>query len=341
MNHPVPEVQQNHDLSALNTLRLPAKAEAFARFSSVSELLSLLTLAQRHNWPVRVLGGGSNVLLADDVPGLVLQSAMTSVRLLREDATHRWLAVDAGMNWHQWVQDSTEFGHGLENLALIPGSVGASPIQNIGAYGVEVADCIDSVSGIQLSSRQWRTLSAAECRFAYRDSIFKHELAGDFIVTRLVFRLSKIFEPDLSYGPLASWATAQGDAISPQALIEQVCAIRQSKLPDPVQIPNAGSFFKNPLVSVYQATQLSAQHPSLPTYPQADGRIKLAAGWLIEQAGWKGRWLGPVRMHDQQALVLTTNGAANYTDVEHLRDAVVASVNEQFGVQLEPEPQPF
>ena len=341
MNHPVPEVQQNYDLSALNTLRLPAKAEAFARFSSASELLSLLTLAQQHNWPVRVLGGGSNVLLAADVHGLVLQSAMTSVRLLREDVTHRWLAVDAGMNWHQWVQDSTEFGHGLENLALIPGSVGASPIQNIGAYGVEVADCIDSVSGIQLSSRQWRTLSATECRFAYRDSIFKHELAGDFIVTRVVFRLSKTFAPDLSYGPLASWATAQGDAISPQALIEQVCDIRQSKLPDPSQIPNAGSFFKNPLVSVYQAQELREQYPALPVYQQADGRIKLAAGWLIEQAGWKGRWLGPVRMHDQQALVLTTNGAAAYADIVQLRDAVVDSVNQQFGVQLEPEPQPF
>ena len=326
----------DQDLRTLNTLQLPARAEAFARFSSVSELLSLLDRAAANGLPLRVLGGGSNILLANNVPGLVLQSAMTGVQVLSRTAEYCRVAVDAGMNWHEWVEQSIAYGHGLENLALIPGTVGAAPVQNIGAYGVEVADCLEAVCGIQLSTRQWRCFSAAECRFAYRDSVFKHELAGDFIITKVVFRLARQFQPQLNYGPLAQLqpATAQG-------LIDAVCAIRRSKLPDPALIPNAGSFFKNPLVSAELAQQLTAQYPALPRYPQADGRSKLAAGWLIEQAGWKGRWLGPVRMHDQQALVLTTNGKATYADVAALRDAVAASVQQQFGVLLEPEPQEF
>lgn len=326
----------NQDLRALNTLQLPAQAEAFARFSSVSELLSLLDSAAANRLPIRILGGGSNILLANNVPGLVLQSAMTGVQVLSRSADYCRVAVDAGMNWHQWVEQSIAYGHGLENLALIPGTVGAAPVQNIGAYGVEVADCLEAVYGLQLSTRQWRWFSAADCRFAYRDSVFKHELAGDFIITKVVFRLSQRFQPQLNYGPLAQLQPA-----TPQELIEAVCAIRRSKLPDPALIPNAGSFFKNPLVSAERAEQLTAHYPALPRYPQADGRSKLAAGWLIEQAGWKGRWLGPVRMHDQQALVLTTNGQATYADVAALRDAVVASVQQQFGVLLEPEPQVF
>ncbi len=326
----------HHDLRAFNTLKLPAQAEAFARFSSVSELLSLLDMAASRHWPVRVLGGGSNILLARDIPGLVVQSSMTEVRVLSQDDNSCRVSVDAGMSWHDWVEQSIQYGHGLENLALIPGTVGAAPVQNIGAYGVEVADCLEAVYGIQLSTRQWRWFSNAECRFAYRDSVFKHELAGDFIITRVLFRLQRPFLPVLNYGPLA-----QLSAITPRGLIDAVCDIRRSKLPDPEQIPNAGSFFKNPLVSAAQADTLQKIHPGLPQYPQADGSRKLAAGWLIEQAGWKGRWHGPVRMHDLQALVLTTNSNATYADVAALRDAVITSVQQKFGVLLEPEPQVF
>ena len=327
---------RDFDLQHLNTLRLPARAEAFARFTSPSELLTLLDYAAQQQWPVRVLGGGSNILLADNIPGLVLQPAMMAIRCLEINDVYCRVAVDAGMNWHDWVVQSIQYGHGLENLALIPGTVGAAPVQNIGAYGVEVADCLEAVYGIQLSTRQWRWFSGAECRFSYRDSVFKQELAGDFMITRVVFRLQRQFRPRLEYGPLA-----QLQEVTPVSLIDAVCSVRRSKLPDPAHIPNAGSFFKNPVVSVEQAQQLRLQHPALPQYPQDNGYTKLAAGWLIEQAGWKGRWQGPVRMHDQQALVLTTDGSATFNHVAALRDAVVASVQKTFGVTLEPEPQVF
>lgn len=330
-----------YDLQHLNTLRLPARAQAFAEFHSMSELLSLLNAAAAHGWPVRMLGGGSNVLLSGDVPGLVIRSQMQAVTLLQQSETVSRVAVEAGMVWHDWVQLSTEFGHGLENLALIPGTVGAAPVQNIGAYGVEVADFLESVSGIQLSSRQLRTLNAAECRFAYRDSLFKRELKHDFVITRVVFRLPRNFRPDLSYGPLRDRAGRSVKGITPQELIDEVCQIRRSKLPDPQQRPNAGSFFKNPIVSTTEAARLLNDFPQMPHYPQACGQVKLAAGWLIEQAGWKGKWLGHAGMHEHQALVLVTDGQATYPAVQALQQQVVNDVWQRFGVRLEPEPQPF
>jgi len=333
-------IHYDFDLTSFNTLRLPARAQAFAEFSDVSELLSLLNKATEQSWPVRILGGGSNVLMcADTVPGLVLHSKMTAVQLLGQNKNFSRVVVEAGVNWHEWVTRSTEYGHGLENLALIPGNVGASPVQNIGAYGVEVGDCIESVSGVQLSTRQWRTLSAAECRFAYRDSIFKRELACDFIVTRVVFRLARQFAPDLSYGPLQSWAASS--VVTPAALIDEICRLRSSKLPDPKEIPNAGSFFKNPIVDSATAEQLLAQYSQAPNYPQLSGDVKLAAGWLIEQAGWKGQWRGHVGVHDRQALVLVTDGKADYRELDGLMREIQASVEEKFAVTLEPEPQPF
>lgn len=333
-------VEFNKNLKAFNTLSLPGNAAQFAQFSSVSELLSLLSYARQKKLTAKVLGGGSNVLMPEQVDGLVLQSSMQSIEILREDENSVSLKVDAGKHWHSWVVESQHYGHGIENLALIPGTVGASPIQNIGAYGVEVADVLESVEGICLSSMQLMTLSNSDCRFGYRDSIFKRELKNDFIVTSVVFCLTKSFEPNVSYGPLASWAS-QNSGFSSRDLINQVCAIRSSKLPDPAKIPNAGSFFKNPVVSAADAEKLYSQYPDLPGYPQADGSVKLAAGWLIEQAGWKGKSLGNASMHSLQALVLTTNGSAELSDVFAIRDAVASDVKEKFRVELEPEPQVF
>lgn len=333
-------IAYQQDLTQLNTLRLPCQAYALARFSSRSELLDYLDAARQNAWSVRVLGGGSNVLFTQPIDGLVLQSAMTSICLLHEDSDYRWVAVDAGVNWHEWVKRSVAYGHGLENLALIPGSVGAAPVQNIGAYGVEVAQCIDQVEGVQLSTGQWRVLSAPECRFGYRDSVFKHELQQDFIITRVVFRLARVFAPQLQYGPLQQWAQ-QSASVTPDALMAEICRIRQSKLPDPSVIPNAGSFFKNPLVSQATAKALLQRFPDVVHYPQGTQGVKLAAGWLIERSGWKGRWLGNAGMHKDQALVLVTNGRATYDDVLALQQEVIASVKEGFGVELEPEPQPF
>ena len=333
-------IEKLKDLQSFNTLKLPSKAKNFSEFDSLSDLLTLVQVAEKNNLSVKVLGGGSNVIMPPEVDGLVLKPSMQGVQLLRENSEFRWLRVEAGKGWHQWVLESQAYGHGLENLALIPGTVGASPIQNIGAYGVEVADVLDSVQGICLSSHQLMALNNADCRFAYRDSIFKRELKNDFIVTSVVFRLAKKFDPKVSYGPLAHWAK-ENEGFSSQQLIDQVCAVRASKLPDPRVIPNAGSFFKNPLVTKEFASRLISKYPSLPSYPQGNGQVKLAAGWLIEQAGWKGKQLGNAAMHSLQALVLTTNGNANLGDVFLIRDAVAMAVFEMFSVELEAEPQVF
>lgn len=332
-------MMRDTDLKPFNTLRLPGHAAAFAQFSSVSELLTLLEQAAVQHMAVKVIGGGSNILLAGDIQALVVQSAMTGVQVLSETADVLRVAVDGGKNWHDWVCESAALGHGLENLALIPGTVGAAPVQNIGAYGVEVAQCLDSVVGLQLSTRQLRVLSVAECGFGYRDSVFKRELAQDFIILRVVFRLTKTFAPDLSYGPLQQWA--ENAEVTPGSLIAEVCRVRRSKLPDPAVVANAGSFFKNPVVSNERAAQLKEKYPRLPLYPQPGDCTKLAAGWLIEQAGWKGKWLRNAGMHSEQALVLVTNGFATYADVTALKDAVVTDVFTRFGVRLEAEPQPF
>ncbi|MBE0483730.1 MAG: UDP-N-acetylmuramate dehydrogenase [Bacterioplanes sp.] len=333
------DIHTNTDLRLHNTLSLPAKAEFFATFHSVPELLSILRWTEQHELPLRILGGGSNVLMRPLVSGVVLRSGMRAIQPLNNDGSHCWVAVDAGVNWHDWVVASRTWGFGLENLALIPGTVGASPIQNIGAYGVEVADCIEHVEGIQRSTQQWHRWSANDCRFGYRDSLFKHELADDVIITRVVFRLSKHFQPTLSYGPLQS-LQEQHD-LTPEQLVDAICRIRRSKLPDPASIPNAGSFFKNPLVSNQVAQSLLQQYPTMPVYWQPNNQAKLAAGWLIEQVGWRGRGLSHAKMHDQQALVLTTDGNASLADVEALQVAVQGAVMSQFSVTLEPEPQYF
>ncbi len=332
-------IRHNVSLRPFNTLRLSANAAAFAEFASVSELLSLYRWAAMQHLPIKIIGGGSNVLLASDVNALVLRSVMKTVSVLTDTPEYCIVSVDAGVNWHEWVCESTRFGSGLENLAFIPGTVGAAPVQNIGAYGVEVSECLEAIIGFCLSTGQLQTLSADDCRFGYRDSVFKRELREDFVILRVLFRLQKEFRPVLSYGPVAQWARER--IVTPQALIDEIVAIRSAKLPDPGSIPNAGSFFKNPVVKGAMAAQLRARFPGIPEYRQPDGSVKLAAGWLIEKSGWKGRWQGNVGMHKDQALVLVTNGEARYSDLQGLVEQVQTDVEREFGVRLEPEPQPF
>lgn len=331
-------IYSQYDLSAHNTLRLPGKAQAFASFSSLEKLQELLHWAQTKQLPLKILGQGSNILLSGDVNALVLNSHMQAITVVEQTATTISVAVDAGLAWHDWVIKSLDYGHGLENLALIPGTVGAAPVQNIGAYGVEVGRFIQALEGMDVATGQIHTLSAVDCEFAYRDSIFKRQLAGQFFITRVIFCLPLQFNPVLDYGPLAKLERA---TLTGESLLAAVCDIRRSKLPNPEHIPNAGSFFKNPLVSAAQSTALLAQYPDLPHYPQDDGQVKLAAGWLIEQTGFKGQWRGNVRMHEAQALVLTTNGQASFAEVIRLRDAVVHAVQQRFAVTLEAEPQIF
>jgi UDP-N-acetylmuramate dehydrogenase len=330
-------VRSEVSLSKLNTLRLKGHAKAFSTFSSFESLVALQRYAQQLNLPIRVLGGGSNILLAEHVNALVVQSSAKTINLIHEDDTNAWVDVDAGVDWHQWVCASNQYGYGLENLALIPGLVGAAPVQNIGAYGVEVGELIEHVVGYQLSTKQLRTLTADECRFSYRQSVFKREFKNDFVILRVRFRLSKIFSPKLNYAPLDALDIIK---LTSEALIQAVVDVRNSKLPDPALIPNAGSFFHNPVVSTGLAEVLHQQYPAMPQYPQTVG-VKLAAGWLIDQCGYKGKAIGPVAMYEKQALVLTTQEGATLAHVRALQEAVQYSVNSEFGVWLEPEPQVF
>lgn len=348
------------NLSKFNTLSLPGDAQYFCRFSSVSELLSLLNFAKNEQLKTKVLGGGSNIILQPHVSGLVIQSAMQQVVKLVENDDSITYAVDAGLTWHEWVLKSIELGaYGLENLALIPGTVGASPVQNIGAYGIEVGQSIEEVRGLQLSSGQWMSFSREQCDFSYRDSVFKKQFKNDFLITRVVFKLSKVFKPQISYAPLRQMAEkflstpnlgvdANPRALTAQQIAGWVIEVRNSKLPDPKKIPNAGSFFTNPIISKSQADKLLEQFPSMPVYPlsgnvekSAEEVVKVAAGWLIDQCGWKGRSLGLAKVHDQQALVLTLKKGAKQQDLLAIQKTVQADVLAMFGIQLCPEPQPF
>lgn len=342
------------DLAKYNTLSLSGVADNFCRFHSMSELMQLLQYANQNALPIKVLGGGSNVIVQPKVSGLVLQSAMCDIQPLSEDDFSVTYAVDAGLNWHDWVLQSIALGaYGLENLALIPGTVGASPVQNIGAYGVEVGDVIEEVRGLQMSTGQWMSFSREQCDFSYRDSIFKKQFKNDFLITQVIFKLSKVFKPQTSYAPLKQMAEQylaledQGP-LTAKKVSEWVIEVRNSKLPNPKHIPNAGSFFTNPIIEKTQADELLKQFSNMPIYPvqrrnesNAEEFVKVAAGWLIDQCGWKGKTLGLAKMHDQQALVLTLKPGASQQDLLNIQHAVQTDVMKKFGIQLYPEPQPF
>ncbi len=332
-------LEAGRPLGPLNTLALPGRA---ARFAHITESASLRDpiLAQG---PRFILGGGSNLVLNGDVDRLVLHMAIPGKRLLKEDAEAFYIEAGAGENWHDFVQWTLAQGWpGLENLSLIPGTVGAAPIQNIGAYGLEVSERLHSVTAWDFDRKDFVHFDRDQCRFAYRDSLFKQEgwhLSGRMAITSVLFRLPKVWQANCRYADVAQELAARNIALpTARDIADAVIAVRQRKLPDPAVIPNAGSFFHNPVIAAAQADALKAAHPGLPCYPQADGRVKLAAGWLIEQAGWKGKALGPVGMYEKQALVLVNHGNANGNDVKRTMTAVQASVEEKFGVALTPEP---
>lgn len=330
------EILTDHDLSRANTLGLPCIAEAFAAPSRVHALQELLLQAAQQGSPVTVLGGGSNLILPERLRGLVLQPALSDWWL--EEASNKVLVhAGAGVNWHALVMALAGSGlWGIENLALIPGHCGGAPIQNIGAYGVELCDVLEAVHLIHMDDAREQVLTPAECAFGYRDSIFKHELAGRVVITRLVLRLSRTPHPRLEYGDLAS---RTGDAPTALQVAEAVCRVRQEKLPDPARLGNAGSFFKNPFVSRDAADRLLTTYPELPHFTQSDGRIKLAAGWLIEQCGLKGWRQGHFGVHDRQALVLVHFGGGSAAELLDFAAAVAGQVVERFGVELEREPR--
>lgn len=334
------DIIANADLHPFNTFGLPARARYFAELTDAARLPDLCALPFFEREKVLWLGGGSNIILRGDYPGLAVRLANRGIRETRRAPGHVWLEAQAGENWHGFVRHTLALGlNGLENLSLIPGTVGASPVQNIGAYGVEAKDLIDTVNCYDLAEHRFVSLANAECRFAYRDSLFKRE-GGRYVITSVVFKLAERFTPRTAYGDLADVlaASCPGREITAADVSAAVCRIRRAKLPDPARLGNAGSFFKNPAVPAAQAAALAAAHPAMPRYPQSDGTVKLAAGWLIEQCGLKGRSIGGAAVHDKQALVLVNTGRATAADVAALAALVQNTVAERFGVELESEP---
>ncbi|MFY4259857.1 UDP-N-acetylmuramate dehydrogenase [Achromobacter xylosoxidans] len=326
------------DLSGLNTLGLVSMAQACVTLDDVAQLPSLSELAAGHA-SLLVLGGGSNLVLPEAVPGLVARVALRGVRLLRAEPDAWLVEAAGGETWHGVVAECVRQGwDGLENLALIPGTVGAAPVQNIGAYGVELADRFHSLTAWDVRAGRYVEMTAADCRFAYRDSVFKHQPPGGWVIVAVRLRLPRPWRPVLGYPDLQRHPGLAAGESTARAIFDAVCEIRRAKLPDPAVTGNAGSFFKNPIVAAAQRDALLERFPGLVSYAQPDGRFKLAAGWLIDQCGWKGRQLGAAGVHDRQALVLVNRGGATAADIMALARAIQDAVMDRYGVALEPEP---
>lgn len=332
-------VQPQVSLKVYNSFAVDVAARWFAEAHDDDQVREALAYARQRQLPVLLLGGGSNMLLTADVEALVLRMASRGIRVLQDDGERVLVEAEAGEPWHPFVQWTLQQGLvGLENLSLIPGTVGAAPMQNIGAYGVELKDLFASLTALDRRSGELREFSLGDCGFAYRDSLFKQQ-AGRWVILRVRFALNRTAALHLEYGPLRQRLAEQGVTAPTAVDVSQViCAIRSEKLPDPAVLGNAGSFFKNPMVSVELAQRLSAEHADLVAYPQADGRVKLAAGWLIERAGWKGFREGDAGVHRLQALVLVNYGQATGQQLLALAQRIQADVFRRFAVELEIEP---
>lgn len=335
------DLERDVDLQACNSFGFPARAEYFMRVDSLDKLKRAVALAKARSWPLLILGGGSNLVLRERIPGLVVHMAMRGRHAAPDGTDEVLVTLAAGELWHQsvaWTLDEGYFG--LENLALIPGTVGAAPMQNIGAYGVELEQRFESLQALDIETGRVRRFDRAQCQFGYRDSRFKSQEPGRYIILEVSFRLTRVPSLVLRYQALADELRELGiENPAPADVFKAVCDIRQSKLPDPAVIGNAGSFFKNPLVSAAHYHDLLQQFPALVAYPAGEDAYKLAAGWLIDQCGWKGRHLGDVGVYARQALVLVNLGRGTATELMALAGQVVASVQTRFGVELEMEPR--
>lgn len=333
-------IQHDFPLQALNTFGIDAKAHAYLQVTSPEILRAVREEAGLARLPRLVLGGGSNLLLTRDFPGLVLHMCTKGIEIVGEDEGNVYVKAAAGENWHRFVQWTLQQGFGgLENLSLIPGNVGAAPIQNIGAYGVEVKDRFHALTAFDFNTGKIFVLDKDACRFGYRDSVFKHERRDCSVILDVTFALPKSWQPNVQYADVVQELNARGvQQPTAQDIADAVIAIRTRKLPDPAKIGNAGSFFKNPIVSQEQRDALLERYPQLVSYPQADGSFKLAAGWLIDQGGWKGKAIGAAGVYDKQALVLINRGGATGEEIASLARAIQDDVLSKFGVMLEPEP---
>lgn len=353
------QIQQNISLRQYNSVGIDVSAKYFAAFTSIDDLNELLSffpvpalpagrqvradMNRRGNW--LVLGGGSNILFTGNIDGLVMKNAITGIDIVKEDNHHVYIKAGAGENWHRFVMYCLGRNlAGVENLSLIPGNVGASPMQNIGAYGVEIKDVFEELEAFDLHDQKVHTFSVNDCQFGYRESVFKRQYRNRFIILNVMFRLNKTPKFNTSYGAIEQELERMGiKELSIQAISQAVINIRSSKLPDPAKIGNAGSFFKNPSVSKESFEQLKQNFPGIVGFNNPDGTVKLAAGWLIEHAGptptqsWKGYRRGDAGCYDKQALVLVNYGNASGREIYDLSEAILQSVKQKFGVELERE----
>ncbi|OUV72891.1 MAG: UDP-N-acetylenolpyruvoylglucosamine reductase [Flavobacteriales bacterium TMED123] len=329
---------ENFSLKTYNTFGIDAKAKYFTAFESIAELNSILISEIYKNNKTFVLGGGSNVLFKEDYDGLIIHNKIAGICILEDNKNDVIVEVGAGKNWHNFVMWSVSQGlSGIENLALIPGTVGASPIQNIGAYGLEVKDTIIKVAAIEIATQKVKTFSNAECEFQYRNSIFKGKRKGEFIITKVTFNLSKIPFNKTSYGVIAEELKSLDKAPSPQSIAEAVINIRSRKLPNPEELGNSGSFFKNPVILTPKFTALQKKFPKLVGYKISETETKVAAGWLIDNAGLKGYRKADAGVHINQALVLVNYGEASGEEIIALAKEIQTIVKEKYDIQIVPE----
>ena len=334
-----PEILHHQSLKSYNTFGIDAKADQFAVVISVEELITVLGNPNLRHLPLLILGGGSNVLFVSDFHGLVILNRLKGISVVGEDDKHVWIKAASGEVWHDLVMFTMNAGWGgLENLSLIPGSVGASPMQNIGAYGVEIKDCFSELEAIDRETLQTVKFSYDDCEFGYRESVFKHKFKNRYFILSVTYRLSKNPVLNTSYGAIRQQLEAKGVAVpGVKDVSDAVIAIRRSKLPDPNVLGNAGSFFKNPEVSKEEFQRLKTAFPEIVGYELSGGGFKLAAGWLIEQCGWKGKRIGETGSHKDQALVLVNYGNAQGKEIHELAMQIRNSVHKKFGVWITPE----
>ncbi len=327
-------VRQNISLKSYNTFGIDATTKYFGEFSSIDELPELLSYSPNR----LILGGGSNILLTGNIDGIVLKNNIRDISVVRETEDHFFVKAGAGENWNRFVQYCLSKDYaGVENLSLIPGNVGASPMQNIGAYGIEIKDVFDSLEAWHIEDKALVSFDKKDCEFGYRESVFKNKLKGQFIIVSVTYKLSKVPVYNISYGAIEEELSRLNRSISIRTIAQAVINIRSSKLPDPSVIGNAGSFFKNPTIPKAAFELLQKKYPTIPGYFHNEQEMKLAAGWLIEQCGWKGFRRGDAGCHRQQALVLVNYGNASGNDILSLSEEIMQTVLEKFNVQLERE----
>ncbi|HYF69407.1 MAG TPA: UDP-N-acetylmuramate dehydrogenase [Ohtaekwangia sp.] len=336
----MPPIQENVSLLPFNTFKLDVSARYFTLIKTIADLRELIESPVYQSHQTLILGGGSNMLFTGNFDGLVIKNEVKGIQTLEENDANITLRVGSGENWHQFVMYCVDKNYGgLENLSLIPGTVGAAPMQNIGAYGVEVKHVIDEVEGIDLSSGKSVTFNNEACQFGYRESIFKHEARNRYFISSVTLTLTKKSHPfNVSYGAIKDTLVQFGvEQINLRTISDAVIHIRKSKLPDPVHIGNAGSFFKNPSVDISVYEELKEKFPAIPGYKEQNNLVKVPAGWLIEQCGWKGKTIGQIGVHAQQALVLVHYGGSEGKKIWELALQIQASVKQKFGIILQPE----